>query len=243
MTKDELVQEVLRELDLSFALPVQLEPNEVERIIDQQKIWFYENYRDAVEIQFYIIKNSELQKAEFLQDRVIIMPDCVISIAELKEITGAGMLGTVDRDFGDNKLMASEIYLTPFVGDGLVQRIAQYQFFDLTKAFFLELIRFDFNRRTHKLKILGRNPKRDVFINTYVKIPDDKLFEDYYFIRFITAKAKEALARQLTFFDFNLMGGVKINVATIAAEATAEMIEVKKEISDQDTPDYFCTWH
>jgi len=243
MTKDELVQQVQRELDTSFALPTQLQPAEIERIIDQQKTWFLENYREAVETQYYIIKASEFQKPEFKSNRTILMPDCVVSVFEVKEITGAGLLGTVDRDFADNKLIASEIYLSPFLGDGLVYRIAQYQFYDLTKAFFMDLIRFDFNRRTKKLKITGRDPSRDVFIQTYVGIPDDKLYDDYYFFRMIAAKSKQSLARQLSFFDFNLMGGIKINVSDLRAEAEAEITAVLQDIKDQDTPDYFMVWH
>jgi hypothetical protein len=107
----------------------------------------------------------------------------------------------------------------------------------------MDLIRYDYNRRTQKLKITGRNPRRDVFIETYVKIPDDKLYDDYYFIRMITAKSKLSLARQLSFFDFNLMGGIKINVSDLRSEAQAEIEKVIQDIKEQDTPDYFLVWH
>jgi hypothetical protein len=243
MTKNDLVQQVQRELDSSLALPAQIQPEEIERIIDQEKIWFIENYRYAVENQYYVIQLNEFKQPAFRAARTILMPDCVVSVTEVKEITGAGMLGTVDRDFADNKLIASEIYLSPFLGDGLTYRIAQYQFFDLSKAFFMDLIRFDFNRRTKKLKILGRDPARDVFIQTYVAIPDDKLYDDYYFMRIVTAKSKLSMARQLSFFDFNLMGGIKINVSDLRSEAEAEIQSIKQDIADQDTPDYFICFH
>jgi len=196
-----------------------------------------------VENQYYVIPLAQFKLPEFTANRTILLPDCVVSVTLVQEITGAGLLGTVDRDFADNKLIASEIYLSPFLGDGLTYRIAQYQFFDLSKAFFMDLIRFDYNRRTQKLKILGRDPQRDVFVQTYVAIPDEKLFDDYYFIRMITAKSKLSMARQLSFFDFNLMGGIKINVSDLRAEAESEIERVRQEIADQDTPDYFVVWH
>lgn len=243
MTKQELVETVQRELDASFALPSQLQPTEIERLIDQTTVWFYENYRDAVEMQYYIMSVGEFRKPEFLATRTVTMPECVVSVFEVKEITGAGLLGTIDRDFADNKLVASEIYLSPFTGDGLVFRTAQYQFFDLTRAFFLEWIRYDFNRRTRKVKMLGREPRQDVFFNTYVKIPDDKLYEDYYFFRYVTAKSKISLGRMLSFFDYNLMGGIKVNAADIKAEGEAEVEKIEQEIKDQDTADYFSVWY
>ena len=243
MTKGELVDMVQRELDVSFALPSQLQPTEIERIIDQASLWFYENYREAVETQYYIIRSSEFKKPEWFRTRTIMMPECVVSVFEVKEITGAGLIGTVDKDFADNKLIASEIYLSPFTGDSLVFRTAQYQFFDLTRAFFLEWIRYDYNRRTKKCKILGRDPSRDVFFNTYVKIPDDMLYEDYYFMRFVTAKSKIALGRMLSFFDYNLMGGIKVNAADIKAEGEQEVEKIETEIKDQDSADYFSVWY
>jgi hypothetical protein len=243
MTKQELVETVQRELDTSFALPSQLQPAEIERIIDQVSVWFYENYRESVETQYYIIRASEFASQEFKKTRTITMPECVVSVFEVKEVTGAGLLGNIDRDFADNKLIASEIYLSPFTGDSLVFRTAQYQFFDLTRAFFLEWVRYDFNRRTRKVKILGRDPHRDVFFQTYVKIPDDKLYEDYYFFRYVTAKSKIALGRMLSFFDYNLMGGIKVNAADIKAEGEAEVEKIEQEIKDQDSADYFSIWY
>ena len=239
MTKQELVEMVQRELDVSFALPSQLQPSEIERIIDQVSIWFYENYREAVETQYFIMKASEFQTPAFHVSRSIQMPSCVVSVFECKEITGAGLIGNIDRDFADNKLIASEIYLSPFTGDSLVFRTAQYQFFDLTRAFFLEWIRYDYNRRTCKLKILGRDPVKDVFFNTYVKIPDDKLYEDYYFFRYVTAKSKIALGRMLSFFDYNLMGGIKVNSQDIKAEGEAEIEKLEQQMKDEDSADWF----
>jgi hypothetical protein len=243
MTKGELVDMIQRELDVSFALPSQLQPTEIERIIDQCSIWFYENYREAVETQYYIMRSSEFKTPEWFRTRTIMMPECVVSVFEVKEITGAGLLGSIDKDFADNKLIASEIYLSPFTGDSLVFRTAQYQFFDLTRAFFLEWIRYDYNRRTKKCKILGRDPARDVFFNTYVKIPDDKLYEDYYFMRYVTAKSKIALGRMLSFFDYNLMGGIKVNAADIKSEGEQEVEKIETEIRDQDSADYFSVWY
>jgi len=243
MTKQELVETVQRDLDTSFALPSQLQPSEIERIIDQSTVWFYENYREAVETQYYIMPVGEFSKPEFAANRTVMMPDCVVSVFEVKEVTGAGLIGNIDRDFADNKLIASEIYLSPFTGDSLVFRTAQYQFFDLTRAFFLEWIRYDFNRRTKKVKILGRNPRRDVFFNTYVKIPDDKLYEDYYFFRYVTAKSKIALGRMLSFFDYNLMGGIKINALDLKSEGESEVEKIEQEIKDQDTADYFSIFY
>lgn len=244
MTKAEFVETISRELDTSFALPTQLPSNEIERITDQSSTWFYENYREAVMMHYYVIRREELNTPEFrASGRIISMPDCCVSVWEVKEISGAGLLGNIDRDFADNKLIASEIYLSPFSGDSLVFRTAQYAIFDLTRAFFLEWVQYDYNRRTKQLKILGRDPVHDVCIKVYNKIPDEKLYEDYFFTRYVTAKAKIALGRMLGQFNFQLMGGITINAADVKSEGTEELAKIEQEIKDEDSPDYFFTWH
>jgi hypothetical protein len=243
MTKNELIETVQRELDGSMALPTQVPSEEIGRHIDQSAKWFYENYREAVQSQYYIVPNDSFSSADFTAQRVIQMPPCVVSVFEVREISGAGLLGTIDRDFSSDKLIASEIYLQPLNGDNLVNMAARLQYYDLAKAFFLDWIRYDFNRRTGALKILGRNPMRDVLINTYVKIPDEKLFEDYYFTRYVTAKSKLSLARMLEMFNFTLMGGITINVANIRSEAETEITEIMTAIKEEDSADWFITYH
>ncbi len=55
MTKQELVETVQRELDASFALPSQLQPSEIERLIDQTSV--------CIEFEFY----TELPPKELIK--------------------------------------------------------------------------------------------------------------------------------------------------------------------------------
>jgi hypothetical protein len=73
--------------------------------------------------------------------------------------------------------------MSPLNGDELVMRVAQYHFFDLTQAMTVQTIAFSYNNLTHKLKIIGRDPQYDVYVRCASKIPDEKLFDDYYFQR------------------------------------------------------------
>jgi len=61
MTKNELIEKINKELNISFALPYKLHEEEIERIIDKAAQWFYENYKESVEVQYFIIKASEFQ--------------------------------------------------------------------------------------------------------------------------------------------------------------------------------------
>ena len=156
---------------------------------------------------------------------------------------GGGRLGSVDADFSDNRLIASELFLSPFQSDDLVLRTAQYSYWDLTQAFILERIGYDYNRNTHRLKIVGRDPKKNVFIQTYAKIEENKLYDDWFFQRYVIAQAKISLGRILGTFKFNLPGGIEVDASGIKDEGNEELKEVKQRIDDENSSDWFFLFH
>ena len=243
MQRDDLIDMMTAEITGSGSLPYSIPVRESNRIIDQALNWFYVNYGPAVETQYYVIERKWFSESEFKQHRSILLPDCVISVFEVKEITGGGRLGTVDRDFADNRLIASELFLSPFQSDDLVLRTAQYSYWDLTQAFILERLSFDFNRNTKRLKILGRDPKRNVFIQTYAKIEESKLYDDWFFQRWCIANAKISLSRILGAFKFNLPGGVEVNGDMFKEEGKEEIEQIKTKIDEENAPDWFYIFH
>ena len=234
---------VTGEITASGSLPYSIPEREANRIIDQALNWFYVNYGPAVETQYYVIEKDWFRQPEFKKTRSLLLPDCVVTVFEVKEMQGGGRLGSVDRDFSDNRLIASELFLSPFQSDDLVLRTAQYSYWDLTQAFILERIGFDYNRNTHRLKIVGRDPKKNVFLQTYAKIEENKLYDDWFFQRYITAQAKISLGRILGTFKFNLPGGIEVDASGITDEGTEELKEVKQRIDDENSPDWFFLFH
>jgi hypothetical protein len=243
MTRAELIEMVNDEITGSCSLPYSVPEREMERIINQALNWFYVNYGPAVETQYYVITKDWFQTKEFKATRTLLLPDCVISVFEIREINGGGRLGTIDADFYDNRLLAAELFLSPFASDDLVLRAAQYSYWDLTQAFILERVSYDFNRNTKRLKIIGRNPKRNCFVQTYAKIEENRLYDDWFFQRWVTSQAKMSLGRILGFFTFNLPGGVQVNADTLKEEGKEELAEIKQRIDDENSPDWFYIFH
>ena len=243
MTRSELMELVKDELTGSCALPYSIPDREMERIINQALNWFYLNYQYAVETQYYVVNKQDFADKEFTKTRSVLLPNCVIAVVEVKEINGGSRLGTIDKDFSDNRLIASELFLSPFQSDDLVLRTAQYSYWDLTQAFFLERLSYDYNQNTKRMKILGRNPKKNVFIQTMVKIEESNLYDDWIFQRYVTAQSKISLGRILGFFQYNLPGGVAVNADSIKEEGKEELAEIKEKIDSDATTDWFYIFH
>jgi hypothetical protein len=243
MTEAQLIQEIQNEIQLSCALPYALPPAEVVRIINRAKEWFWVNYQWAVEEKLMSSPLEIFQHPTFKSTRMIQLPDCIISVYELREVTGVGIIGTPDRDFSDSKLLGAEIFLSPFQGDNLVYRTAMYSYFDLARAYTLETVAYKYNRNTKRISVLGRNPFRNCFIRVAAKIPDDTLYDDEIFVRYCLAQAKINLGRILQLFNYNLPGGINVNFDATKQDGLTEMTEIKAQIDGENTADWFIQWN
>ncbi len=243
MTRGEFILEIKNEIRGSCALPYSIPDKEIGRIVDQAKKWFYVNYGEAVETKYYVITRDKFSLREFKAGRQIQMPKCVVSVSECREMSGGGSVVFNDADFSNDRFIAAELYISPFQTDDLVMVTAQKSYWDLAQAFILDRIAYDYNRNTSKLKIRGRDPVRDVLLTTYIEIPEESLFEDWYFIRWCTAQTKLALGRILGFFEYQLPGGVTVNSQDIRSEGQEEVDKIKQEILDEQSPDFFFTFH
>jgi hypothetical protein len=263
MTENELVQEISDALSFSCALPYNLNEEETRRIIKRARAWFHDNYQYAVEERVFVITNNVFQNPEFTRTRQIRLPESIITVFDVRETGGSSISGNPDRDFGDSKLLGSELLLSPFVGDNLVYRTVMYSYFDLAKAYLLESFAFKWNKNSKKLTILGRDPGRsgygkntssqmaqgfgvggkDVAIRCFVALNDDDLYDDELFVRYCIAKSKIALSQMLGVFTYNLPGGVQINASEIGSQGATELQEVMDMINGENTPSYFLQWN
>jgi tRNA isopentenyl-2-thiomethyl-A-37 hydroxylase MiaE len=170
------------------------------------------------------------------------MPDCIQFVYEVKEPKGNSMFGTIDRDFAENKMVGSEIFLTPFIGESLVYRTVLFSFLDLTKSFIIDTVAYDYNRNTKCVNITGRTPRKMV-MQVARKIEPEYLYEDEVFQRYCRAKAKVRLGELLTSFDFNLPGGIRPNYNTFVTKADAEFAAVLEMMKGENTPDWIYLSH
>lgn len=239
MTHRELLDDITDEITFSGSLPYNLPEKELNKILSNAKLYFYDNWKYSLEPKYLVIPLQVFAAKQFLNSRTITMPDCVAFIHMCKEMTGGGSIwGTMDRDFSDDKILGSEIMLTPFTGDALVYRTIMMSFMDLTKQFTLNgNVQYNFNKNTKRLSILGHTPRYNIVIKAMVKIQDDDMYNDEMFQRYVRAKSKLRLSDMLSSFEFNLPGGIKINYTTMSAAATKEFDKVLVDMQSENSPD------
>lgn len=243
MTKQEFINILKGEVTVSSALSYSIPDKEYDRIIDMALRWFYINYQHAVETRYFIVRKSVFESDKFRKTRSLLMPECVVGIEEVKEIKNTSKLGYFGADFSAERMIAQEIYLSPFNADDVVLRTAYESYWDISQAFFLELLSFDFNYNTRKCNILGRDPGCNVCFKCMVKIPQEALFDDWTFQKYCCAQAKISLGRILGMFTYQLPGGVTINADSVKSEGQEELQQILETIDQENAPSWFYVYH
>jgi len=244
MTKEELIGMVKDELTASCSLPYSPPDNEISRIIDKEMRFLYREYRTLIEDKIYIINRKYFQTQEFKDSRTIQLNNCTEGIKTVVEMSsGSRVFGINDPDMSFDRLMASDLYLTPLSSDTITYRTIQWSFWDLARSFNLKEINHNFNPNTHRLKITGRTPNESLFVLGMDHIPIEDAYEDTVVIEWMIAKGKISLARILGTFSYNLLGGVTINYDLYRTEGNDTLTELKDKIKGDDTPDWFDMIH
>jgi hypothetical protein len=99
-------------------------------------------------------------------------------------------------------------------------------------------LKYNFNQLNHRLHILT-NVKYDVIMEAYANIPQENLFRDDLFFKYVTGYAKMQLGNLVGRYDWSLPGGVKIQAADLISQGKEEIKEVEEEIKGQSNSGWF----
>lgn len=243
MTKPDLIQQINDDISSSCSLPYSLPEKEIERIIDKEMRFLYREYRELLEDRIYVINKKYYATEEWKNTRTFQMNKCTEGIKKVTEMTnGNRVFGINDPDLSFDRLMASDLYLTPLSSDQITYRTIQWSFWDLARSYNLVDINHDFNPNTHRLRITGRTPTDSLFVLAMDHIPEEDAYEDTVVFEWMIAKAKISLGRILGAFNYNLVGGVTINFDLWKSEGQEKITELTEKIKSDDVPDWFLSF-
>jgi len=252
MTIDELVDYVQMDLTMSGALPPMLPNMEIRRLItDIAEKFFYENYLYAVQKAYYFVPKQLFKTEEFTQYKYITLPCEIQSITWVYPITDNSLyqLGVAAPNLSINLGVTNQPYLSSYTTT--IAELGTYKtvidgFSDVLNMLSKHTLKYDYNFNTHRLHILTslntatlNGYETSLILEVYARIPNEDLYEDQKFRRYVVALGREQMARMVSRYNYSLPGGVQMNLSAMMAEAREDKKNVEEELKKIPNTGFF----
>ena len=243
-TIDEMIDLIQNELTISCALPKTLPDANIRQIIETRALpWFYRNYQYAVQKLYFLINREAFFTEEFTKYSYVNVPCEIQSVTYLYEVRGASLfqLGINTPNLSVNLGVTNQPYLSSYVttiGELGVYKTLLDNMSDMLNQLNKYTLKYNFNQLNHRLHILT-NVKYDVIMEAYANIPQENLFRDDLFFKYVVGYSKMQMGNMLGRYDFTLPGSIKIQHADLVSQGQAEVKEVEEEIKGMSNSSFF----
>lgn len=229
MTRAEFIKWLKDEVTLSGSLNVNIKDEEIDRIINRELRYIYDQNPEAVEQGWLVIPREYFYQPEFRNTRQIQFPECVISVSKFVEMKRRNqMFGIADPDFTFNKAFRADMWFgQSSLMDAISYRLQTWSAWDQLKQFTLIDIHHTWNQVEHRLTVMGHDPQTHVYCELFVKTSESALFDNIWVQKWIAAHCKLQVNKLLTLFQTTLIGGVTINLSSYVDEANKDIEECK----------------
>jgi hypothetical protein len=241
---EEFIDFVQTDLTVGGALPKNVPDHSIRQFIETRALpWFYQNYQYAVSKMYYHVSREVFKTEQFTNYKYIELPCEIQSVTWVFKITNTQLLqlGINVPNLSVNLGVTNQPYLSSYVttiGElGLYKTLID-NMADMLNQMNLYTVKYHYNQLAHRLNILT-NVEYDLVLEAYVTIPNENMFSDAYFTKYVTGWAKMQQGRLLGTFDFSLPGGVKYNASEMVSQGKEEMKEVEDEIKGQSNSAFF----
>lgn len=243
-TIEEFIDLIQNELTISCALPKTLPDANIRLIIETRALpWFYRSYMYAVQKIYYLIKKDAFFTEEFTKYRYVNVPCEIQSVSYLYELRSDSLLslGINSPNLSVNLGVTNQPYLSSYVttiGELGVYKTLLDNMSDMMNQLNKYTLKHQFNQLNHRLHILT-NVKYDVIIEAYANIPQENLFKDDLFYKYVAGYAKMQLGNLVGRYDFQLPGSIKINSADLVSQGKEEVTAVEEAIKAISNSSWF----
>jgi hypothetical protein len=241
---EEFIDFIQSDITVFGTLPKNLPDAAVRQFVETRALpWFYQNYQYAVSKMYYLIRKEAFLTEEFTNFRYIDLPCEVQSVSWIYQLQNANLLqlGINTPNLSVNLGVTNQPYLSSYVttiGELGTYKAMIDSMSDMLNQMNLYTTKYHFNQLAHRLNILS-NVEYDLVLEAYINIPNENMFSDSYFTRYVTGWARSQQGRLLGTFDFTLPGSVKYNSADMVSQGNEEMKAVEEEIKAMSNSSWF----
>jgi hypothetical protein len=242
LSLEELIDVVKQQVTLNCKLPQTLSDIQIERIVRTDALrYFYDQYKFAVQKTYYYVDIQSFWKNRTTGAAFIQLPD------EIRAIRWIYFVGYRDMHNLGFLLPRNSMSLgqttQPFVASINVGEFAQsvavmQSLQDSIASFAKNTAKHSFNKNTKRLEIHTSN-QYNYILEVYATIPEEYLFGDNYFIKYVTGKAMMEYSIDLSFTTQQLAGNTQISTDRIYDRGEKMVTEVEEYIKSITRTSFF----
>ncbi len=242
MNFDEFLDVIDQTITLNCSIPRLLNIEALKRITLTDALpFFYKNYRYANQRTYYYVDLIGMSKNKSTGTSFFYLPSEIESISQIYMVGYKDMfnLGYILPKNSMNMANTTQSYVASLNLTEQSQSVAVMQSFqDALSTFSKNTLKFSFDHNSKRFEILTSNDK-NLILETKAHTPQEFLFTDPLFIKYVTGQAFTELGMKLKFDTITLAGNSTINGDVFYERGTALVTEVKETIDKMKTPTFF----
>jgi len=232
---DEILDVVRQNVTLSCRLPYTLGSENVERIIKYDALrYFYREYKWANQKTYYYIDLLSMWKNKSTDIKFLTLPDEIEAVRWIYMVNYRDMhnLGYLLPKGGVSFGQTSQPYIAAInVGEFAESMAVMQNMQDALATFNKNTVKFSFDPNSKRFEV-QTSLRRNLILEVWANIPEEYLFGDPYFLKYVTGMAMMDYATHLSFTDMQLAGNTKISTDRIYDRGDKMVQEVKDYIKN-----------
>lgn len=239
---NEILDVVRGNVTMSCRLPYTLGNENIERIIKYDALrYFWREYKFANQRTYYYVDLISLYKSKATDIKFITLPDEIEAVAwvymvNYQDMNNMGYLlprGSVSLGQTSQPFVAA-INVSEFAESMAVMQNMQ----DALATFQKNTTKFRFDPNSKRFEV-QTSLQKNLILEVWANIPEEFLFGDPYFLKYVTGKAMRDYAIHLSFTDMQLAGNSKINTDRLFSVGDEMIKEVQEYIKGISRASFF----
>lgn len=233
LSTEEFVDMIRQNVTMNCKLPYTLDNANIERVIEYDALpYFYREYKYATQRTYYYLDLQSFWKNNSNGIKFLTLPKEIQAVRWIYMVNYNDMrnLGYMMPNNSVSLGMTSTPYVAAINVSEYAESIAVMQSLqDAISTFSKNTIKFAFDPNSKRFEV-QTGLHTNLVLEVYAGIPQENLYTDPYFIKYVTGICMLDYATHLSFTDMSLVGNSKVSTDRIYDRGDKLVIEAKEYI-------------
>lgn len=238
----EFFERIMDNITCGGAIEEEIPVSRFFNIVRRSTKWFWSNYDEATQEKTLYLPFDELVNSDQNGNTSIKLPDGIEAITHIYKIDGQFALGTKDEivtqsltnallgnyggNYGNDYFSGSGRF---DMGSYVIKMYELSQY----KSIGNKGLTYNYNKNTSTINFMTKI-NTGLVLKCALRLSPRDLYNDYLFEDYVTACVSENITKVVGRYNFNLIGGVEINLEDLRADGKEQKEKIEAEIKENE---------